>query len=35
MFTKIVQQNTVYQSVYSHFFLSFGTNDVTDFAKVT
>ena len=26
---------TDYQSVYSQFFLSFGTNDVTDFPKVT
>ena len=34
MFTKIVQQSTDYQSVYSHFSLSFGTNDVTDFPKL-
>ena len=33
--TKIVQQSTNYQSVYSHFFLSFGTNDVTHFPKIT
>ena len=30
-----MQQITDYQSVYSHYFLSFGTNDVTDFLKVT
>ena len=35
MFTKIVQQSTDYQSVYSHFFLSFEANDVTDILKVT
>ena len=35
MFTKIVPQSTDYQSVYSHFFLNSGTNDVTDFLKVT
>ena len=35
MFTIIVQQSTDYQSVYSHFVLSIGTNDVTDFGKVT
>ena len=35
MFTKIVQQGTDYQLVYSHVFLSFGTNDVINFPKVT
>ena len=30
-----MQQSTDYQSVYLHFFLSFGTNDVTDFPQVT
>ena len=35
MFTKIVQQGTDYQPVYSHLFLSFWTNDVTNFPKVT
>ena len=34
MFTKIEQQGTDYQSVYSYFFLIFWTNDVTDFPKV-
>ena len=30
-----MQQITDYQSVYSHYCLSFGTNNVTDFLKVT
>ena len=33
--TKIVSQGTDYKSVYSHFFLTFWTNDVTNFLKVT